>query len=55
MAKGLNFMMAIGKQVPPQLRELCAVTGGRRLILSRDCEAKVLEGFHRLMRSHTAK
>ena len=51
MAKGLNFMMAIGKQIPVPLRNLCAVTGAKRMILSRDCEKKVLEAFHRLMRA----
>ena len=51
MAKGLNFLMVVGKQVPQELRNLCAVTGARRLILSRDCESKTLSAFHRLMRA----
>jgi hypothetical protein len=51
MAKGVNFLMVVGKQAPQELRNLCAVTGQRKLILSRDCEAKVLSAFHRLMRA----
>ena len=51
MAKGLNFMMAIGKRVPTTLRNLCAVKGASRMILLRDCEQKTLEAFHRLMRA----
>ncbi len=50
IAKGLNFLMVVGKQVPQELRNLCAVTGARKLILARDCEAKTLSAFHRLMR-----
>lgn len=48
MAKGINFMMAIGKQVPSPLRNLCAVTGAGRMILSRDCKEKVGRAFDRL-------
>ncbi len=51
MAKGLNFLMIIGKEMrAPAVRQLCAVTGAQGLILSRSCEAKALEAFHRLMR-----
>ena len=49
MAKGLNFLMVVGKQVPQELRNLCAVTGTRKFILARDCEAKTLSAFHSLM------
>ena len=53
MAKGLNFLMVIGKQSrEPAVRELCTVTSAGRLIFSRSCEAKSLEAFHRLMRLH---
>jgi len=52
LAKGLNFLMVVGKQTPPLLRERCAVTGQGRLIFSRNCEEKVLQAFHRLMRLH---
>jgi hypothetical protein len=53
MAKGLNFLMIVGKQNRvPVIRELCSVTGKRKLIFSRSCEAKVLEALQRLMRSH---
>jgi len=51
MAKGLNFMTPFGKQMPIPLRNLYAVTGASRMLLSRDCEKKVLEAFHRLMRA----
>jgi len=43
--------MAIGKQVPIPPRNLCAVTGASSMILSRDCEKKVLGAFRRLMRA----
>ncbi len=49
MAKGLNFLMIVGKQLrAPAARELCAVTGKRRLILSRSCESKVQSAYDRL-------
>ena len=49
MAKGLNFLMIVGKQLrAPAVRELCAVTGKRRLILSRSCESKVQGAYDRL-------
>jgi len=51
MAKGLNFLMIVGKQLrAPAVRELCAVTGKRRLILSRSCESKVQGAYDRLAR-----
>src|SRR5271166_1170113 len=46
MAKGLNFLVVVAKQVPQELRSLCAVTGMRKFILARDCEAKTLSAFH---------
>jgi hypothetical protein len=53
MAKGLNFLMIVGKQLrAPAIRELCAVTGTRRLILARSCESKVQGAHDRLMRLH---
>jgi hypothetical protein len=53
MAKGINFLMIVGKQMQaPEIKGLCAVTGQRRMILSRSCEAKVTEAFRRLMRTH---
>ena len=49
MAKGLNFLMIIGKQLrEPTAHELCAVTGKRRLILARSCESKMQGAYDRL-------
>jgi len=51
MAKGINFLMIVGKQLrAPAVRQLCAVTGKRRLILSRSCESKVQGAYDRLTR-----
>jgi hypothetical protein len=51
MAKGLNFLMIVGKQLrAPAVRELCAVTGKRRLILARSCESKMQGAYDRLVR-----
>ncbi len=51
MAKGMNFLMIVGKQLrAPAVRDLCAVTGKRRLILSRSCESKVQGAYDRLAR-----
>lgn len=51
MAKGLNFLMIVGKQLrAPAVRELCAVTGKRRLILARSCESKMHGAYDRLAR-----
>jgi hypothetical protein len=51
MAKGLNFLMIVGKQLrAPAVRELCAVTGKRRLILARSCESKMQSAYDRLTR-----
>jgi hypothetical protein len=51
MAKGLNFLMIVGKQLrAPAVRELCAVTGKRRLILARSCESKIQSAYDRLKR-----
>jgi|SRR5579862_3038457 len=52
MARGLNFLMIIGKSIDPPIRNLCAVTGPKQFIISRSCETKVLEAFQRLKRLH---
>jgi hypothetical protein len=53
MAKGLNFLMIVGKQLrAPAIRELCAVTGKRRLILAISCKSKVQGAYDQLVRLH---
>ena len=47
-ARGMNFFLNIGLDMPPMLRALCLITGDNGWIIARSCEEKVLEGASRL-------
>jgi hypothetical protein len=49
-ARGLNFLMTVGKQIPPSMRQSCCVTGPDQWITSRSCEDKVMRAEARLRR-----
>ena len=52
-ARGLNFMMMVGKLIPDVLRTSCCITGADRRIIARSCEDKVAEATRNLLKGRT--
>jgi hypothetical protein len=50
-ARGLNFFMLVGKQIPQSMRQLCSVTGPDKWICSRSCEEKTRQADERLSKA----
>jgi len=49
-ARGLNFLMTVGKRIPHLIRQSCSVTGPDQWITLRSCEDKVRKAEVRLRR-----
>ncbi len=48
LTQGIYFRVFMGKKIPPNVRQLCCVTGAEKLIYMGSCEEKTLEAFGRL-------
>jgi len=48
-ARGLNFFMIVGKQIPDTMRQLCCATSPQQWVFSRSCEEKVMKAAQRLL------
>jgi hypothetical protein len=49
-ARGLNFLMRVGKRIPDAIRHSCTVSGPDQWITSRSCEDKTRQAEARLRR-----
>lgn len=49
-ARGVNFFMTVGKQIPEAMRKNCGVTSQDKWIVSRSCEDKLVQATQRLTR-----
>lgn len=49
-ARGLNFLMTVGKRIPDSIRHSCTLTGPDQWITSRSCEDKARQAEARLRR-----
>jgi hypothetical protein len=48
LTQGIYFMVLMGEKLPLDVRQLCCVTGSRKLIFMASCEDKTLQAFARL-------
>jgi len=48
LTQGIYFRVLMGRNLPPDIRQLCCVTGAEKLIFMGSCEEKTLEAFGRL-------
>jgi hypothetical protein len=48
LTQGIYFRVLMGKHLPPEIRQLCCVTGNDKMIFVASCEEKTLQAFGRL-------
>jgi hypothetical protein len=51
-ARGLNFLLIVGKKTRADARSICLVNGSHRLIIVRSCKEKLEGALARLERLH---
>jgi hypothetical protein len=49
LTRGINFRVLVGNNLTSQIRELCCVTGAKKLIFVTSCEDKSFNAFAHLM------